>query len=115
MRTPPGNYVLERSTPSLLRQEPLFHGASAPAGTLFVLGEDGGYAAAAVPGVRLMLGRNSPDVHVTVGSADWYVSREHATLRCEKHGSQVQWMLRNDGRLPIRMPDIPALLSKQEA
>lgn len=50
MTTARGMYPLDALTPSLLRQEPLLAGTPAPAGTLFVLGEDGGYAAA---GTRL--------------------------------------------------------------
>lgn len=110
-----GMYPLERSTPSLLREEPLLGRSPALAGSLFVLGADGGYGAA--PGVanRLRLGRNSPDVHVTVGAGDCYVSREHATLQYKEHGSGTSWTLRNDGRLPIRMADTPALLREHEA
>ncbi|WP_236791048.1 hypothetical protein [Amycolatopsis sp. GM8] len=113
--TTQGMYPLDPLTPSLLRQEPLFDGAPAPAGTLFVLGESGGYAAAPVEGRSLVLGRNSPDVHVTVGSLDWYVSREHATVRCVREGAGVSWLLRNGGRLPIRIPDVVAVLQQHEA
>ncbi|WP_328618786.1 FHA domain-containing protein [Actinokineospora pegani] len=105
-------YFLEPLTPSLLRHEPLVAGGPAPVGTLFVLGQDGGYAATPHPARTLVLGRNSPDVHVTVGSEDWYVSREHATLRCARDG---RWTLRNGGKLPIRIPETPALLHQHEA
>ncbi|EWC63958.1 hypothetical protein UO65_0669 [Actinokineospora spheciospongiae] len=106
-----GMYFLEPLTPSLLRHEPLLGGAPAPVGALFVLGEEGGYAAAPRAHSTLVLGRNSPDVHVTVGAGDWYVSREHATLRCAPDG---RWTLRNGGRLPIRISDAPALLHEHE-
>jgi hypothetical protein len=109
-----GMYPLASSTPSLLRQEPLLDGRPAPAGTLFVLGEDGGYAATPAPARRLVLGRNTEDVHVTVGTGDWYVSREHATLNCECTASENRWWLRNGGRLPIRVPDLPELLQEHE-
>jgi hypothetical protein len=107
-------YPLEPSTPSLLRCEPLVDGAPAPARTMFVLGEKGGYAATPVATNRLVLGRNSYDVHITVGAGDWYVSREHATLYCGGNASGSTWRLRNDGRLPIRIPDTAELLHKQE-
>ncbi|WP_133900508.1 FHA domain-containing protein [Actinophytocola oryzae] len=110
-----GMYPLGRLTPSLVRQEPLFAGATAPAGTLFVLGDAGGYAAAAVSGRELLVGRNTPDVHVAIGSGDAYVSREHATLRCVPYGGTTQWVIRNGGKLPIRMPDNAPLLSAHEA
>jgi hypothetical protein len=108
-------YPLGRLTPSLVRQEPLFAGAAAPAGTLFVLGDTGGYAAAGVEGRRLVVGRNSRDVHVSIGGEDGYVSREHATLRCEGRGGSTRWLLRNGGKLPIRMPDAAPLLRAHEA
>lgn len=110
-----GMYPLGSMTPSLVRQEPLFAGSAAPAGTLFVLGDAGGYASAAVNGRELVVGRNTPDVHVAIGSADAYLSREHATLRCVEHGAGSQWVLRNGGTLPIRMPDTAPLLRAHEA
>jgi hypothetical protein len=110
-----GMYPLGRLTPSLVRQEPLFAGAAAPAGTLFVLGDEGGYAAAAVTGRELVVGRNTPDVHVRIGGEDGYISREHATLRCVSYGTGTQWVIRNGGKLPIRMPDAAPLLREHEA
>ncbi len=110
-----GMYPLGRLTPSLVRQEPLFAGGAAPAGTLFVLGDAGGYAAAAVSGRSLVVGRNAPDVHVAIGRDDAYVSREHATLRCVPYGAATRWVLRNGGKLPIRMPDTAPLLREHEA
>jgi hypothetical protein len=110
-----GMYPLGRLTPSLVRQEPLFAGGAAPAGTLFVLGDAGGYAAAAVSGRELVVGRNTSDVHIAIGRDDAYVSREHATLRCVEYGTSTRWMLRNGGSLPIRMPDIEPVLRAHEA
>lgn len=69
MKTLAGRYPLEPSTPSLLRQEPLLNDSPAPPGTMFGLGEDGGYGARPASANRLVLGRNSADVHVTVGSS----------------------------------------------
>ncbi|HEX6352688.1 FHA domain-containing protein [Actinophytocola sp.] len=109
-----GMYPLGRLTPSLVRQEPLFAGAAAPAGTLFVLGDDGGYAAAAITGRELHVGRNTPDVHVAVGRDDAYVSRQHATLRCVDYGAETRWLLRNGGTLPLRIPDTAPILRTQE-
>jgi hypothetical protein len=110
-----GMYPLGSRTPSLVRSEPLFAGGAAPAGTLFVLGDAGGYAAAAISGRELVVGRNTPDVHVAIGRDDAYVSREHATLRCVPFGGATQWVLRNGGTLPIRMPDTAPLLRTHEA
>ncbi|MFC5058441.1 FHA domain-containing protein [Saccharothrix xinjiangensis] len=104
-------YHLDAATPSLLRRQPLLGGAPAPSGTLFALGEDGGYAAAPHADNHLLLGRNSPDVHVTVGSGDAHVSREHAAVRFLPGN---RWLLRNDGRLPIRASGGPPLLSGHE-
>ncbi|MGB3439678.1 MAG: hypothetical protein WBA97_13100 [Actinophytocola sp.] len=110
-----GMYPLGRLTPSLVRQEPLFAGAAAPVGTLFVLGDAGGYAAAAVAGRSLVVGRNAPDVHVAIGGEDGYVSREHVLLRCVEHGTGTRWVVRNGGKLPIRLPDTAPLLRAHEA
>lgn len=110
MTTARGMYPLDALTPSLLRQEPLLAGTPAPAGTLFVLGEDGGYAAAPVEGRSLVLGRNTPDVHVTVGAGDWHISREHAVLSFAHRA----WTLRNGGRLPIRVRDAAPVLAEHE-
>lgn len=104
-------YHLDAATPSLLRRQPLLGGAPAPRGTLFALGEDGGYAAAPHADNHLLLGRNSPEVHVTVGSGDAHVSREHAAVRFLPGN---RWLLRNDGRLPIRVPGGPPLLHGHE-
>lgn len=99
-------HYLPSSTPSLARGVP-----PAPAGTLFVLSEQGGYA---MPPRRftLLFGRGSEDgdVHVPVGTDDPYISRCHGRLMCDGE----RWWLRNAGRLPIRLPADALLLSGQE-
>ncbi|GAA1715479.1 hypothetical protein GCM10009765_75380 [Fodinicola feengrottensis] len=72
----------------------------APAGTLFVLGAYGGMRVAPTARFRLVFGRNEPYVHVSVGVDDPYVSREQGHI--SRIGSQ--WILRNVGRVPIRLP-----------
>jgi hypothetical protein len=114
MNAPLGMYPLERSTTSLQRREPLLAGSPAPVGSLFVLGEHGGYAAAPRPNHRLVMGRNNADVHVVVGAGDWYVSREQAVVQCVPFGSGVSWTLRNLGRRPLRMPSVPLVLQEHE-
>ncbi|MFT7836895.1 FHA domain-containing protein [Saccharothrix sp. BKS2] len=104
-------YFLDATTPSLLRGQPLLGGVAAPSGTLFALGEDGGYAAVPHADNHLLLGRNGPDVHVTVGAGDAHVSREHAVARLLPGD---RWLLRNGGRLPIRVSSGPPLLSGHE-
>jgi hypothetical protein len=107
-------YPLERSTPSLQRREPLLGGSPAPLGSLFMLGEHGGFAAAPRVNHRLVLGRNNTDVHVVVGAGDWYVSREQAVVQCVPLGNGMTWTLRNLGRRPIRLPAAPLLLQEHE-
>jgi hypothetical protein len=114
MNAPLGMYPLERTTLSLQRREPLLGGSPAPVGSLFMLGEHGGYAAAPRPNHRLVLGRNNMDVHVVVGAGDWYVSREQAVVQCVPLGTGMTWTLRNVGRRPIRMPSSPLLLQEHE-
>jgi hypothetical protein len=109
-----GMYPLDKATPSLQRREPLLGGAPAPSGSLFVLGEHGGYGATPRPTHRLVLGRNNDDVHVIVGDRDWYVSRRQAVVQCVSYGSGLVWRLRNLGRRPIRMPAAPLLLQEHE-
>ncbi|WP_203658139.1 FHA domain-containing protein [Actinocatenispora rupis] len=96
--------VLPASTPSLAHGVP-----TAPPGTIFVLGADGGYA---VPPRRFSLyfGRGTDDVHVTVGGDDPYVSRLQGRLVCDGH----DWWVRNEGRLPIQLPGDSLLLSGHE-
>lgn len=81
----------------------------APAGTIFVLGADGGYA---VPPRKFTIyfGRGRDDVHVCVGEGDPYVSRVHGKLLGDGSG----WWVRNQGRLPILLPGDALLLSGNE-
>lgn len=79
-----------------------------PAGTIFVLGPEGGYA---VPPLRytLLFGRDREDVHVPVGVDDPAVSRRHGVFTCPGPGGG--WWLRNSGNLPIELPDGALLLA----
>lgn len=75
---------------------------SAPhAGTLFVLGSNGGMSVAPDAGFTLVFGRNEPEVHVCVGGDDKYVSRRQGLITRE----HSRWMLTNTGKRPIRFPD----------
>jgi hypothetical protein len=80
----------------------------APAGTIFVMGPERGYA---VPPLRytLLFGRDREDVHVPVGVDDPTVSRRHGVFTCSGPGSG--WWLRNKGNLPIELPDGVLLLA----
>lgn len=81
---------------------------SAPPGTIFVLGPEGGYA---VPASRytLLFGRDREDVHVPVGVDDPTVSRRHGVFTCT--GTEGDWWLRNTGKLPIELPDGALMLA----
>lgn len=83
---------------------------SAPAGTIFVIGPEGGYA---VPPCRftLLFGRNREDVHVPLGVDDPAVSRYHGEFSCA--GPGAGWWLKNTGDLPIELPDGALLLTGQ--
>lgn len=107
-------FPLSESTPSLKWREPSLDRGPAPGGTLFVLGADGGCAA--VPRERnvVSLGREQASVHVVVGGTDLGVSRRHATIRCGAQGRMTWWTLRNEGGLPIHLPQAPPLLQYQE-
>lgn len=96
--------VLPASTPRLSDGVP-----SAPAGSLFVLAAEGGFA---VPPrrFRLLFGRGKGEVHVAVGTHDPYVSRLHGVLSCDGR----EWWLRNEGRLPIYLPDDVMVLAGHE-
>lgn len=99
-------HLLDPATPSLAVGVP-----PSPLGTIYVLAAGGGIAAPPRPDFALLFGRGYPDVHVTVGDGDPHVSRCHGRLICD--GSK--WWIRNEGRLPIRMPSATLLLSEQEA
>ncbi|HWG22624.1 FHA domain-containing protein [Actinospica sp.] len=81
---------------------------TAPPGTIFVLGPEGGYA---VPASRytLLFGRDREDVHVPVGVDDPTVSRRHGVFTCT--GPEGDWWMRNTGRLPIELPDGALMLA----
>jgi hypothetical protein len=86
--------VLPAGTRSLVDKVP-----PAPPGTIFVLAQDGGYAAArsADP---LLFGRDSGKVHVAVGVDDPHVSRRQGVFTCVGR----EWWVRNTGALPIELP-----------
>lgn len=87
--------ALPASTPRLAGGVP----AAVP-GTLFALAAEGGFLVP--PGrFRLLFGRGGDGVHVVVGSGDPYISRLHGVLSCDG----IEWWLRNEGRLPIHLPD----------
>ena len=78
----------------------VFEPPSSPPGTLFVLGTQGGLQVEPKPGAMLTFGRNLAEVDVCVGGDDDRVSRQHGVFtRDGRH-----WLLRNTGRLPIRLP-----------
>jgi hypothetical protein len=81
---------------------------SAPPGTIFVVGPEGGYA---VPPRRytLLFGRDREDVHVPVGVDDPTVSRRHGVFTCT--GADGGWWLVNTGSLPIELPDGALMLT----
>jgi hypothetical protein len=80
----------------------------APAGTIFVMGPERGYA---VPPreFTLLFGRDRDDVHVPVGVDDPAVSRRHGVLTCPSPCGG--WWLRNSGNLPIELPGGALLLA----
>lgn len=82
----------------------------APPGSLFVLAADGGFAAPPRPAFAVVFGRKEPDVHVCIGPDDPRMSRFQG--RITHNGGE--WWLRNDGKLPIRLPQSRFLLSGNE-
>lgn len=78
----------------------------APLGTLLVLGTNGGMSVAPDARFQLVFGRCEPDVHVCVGAADQYVSRQQGSIARK----QSCWVLSNTGRRPIRLPHSQRLL-----
>jgi hypothetical protein len=96
--------ALPASTPRLAGGVP-----PAVPGTLFALAGDGGFLVP--PGrFRLLFGRGGDGVHVVVGSGDPYISRLQGVLRCDG----IEWWLRNEGRLPIHLPDGAMVLAGGE-
>ncbi|WP_459706169.1 FHA domain-containing protein [Actinophytocola sp. KF-1] len=82
----------------------------APPGSLFVLAAGGGFAAPPRPRFEVVFGRKEPDVHVCIGPDDPRMSRFQG--RITRDGDE--WWLRNEGRLPIRLPQSRFLLSGNE-
>ena len=82
----------------------------APSGSIFVLAAAGGFAAPPRQSFELLFGRGGDDVHVVLGAGDPHISRRHGRFVC--HG--MEWWLRNEGRLPIRLPRETFLLSGEE-
>lgn len=82
----------------------------APAGSIFVLAAGGGFAAPPRQRFEVLFGRKEPDVHVCVGPDDPRISRFQGRLVC----SGTEWWLRNEGKLPIRLPQSRFLLSGNE-
>lgn len=82
---------------------------SAAPGTIVVRSEEGGCAAPAGD-FRVRFGRDGGAVDVLVGAGDRRVSRLQGTLMC----TGTEWWLRNEGRLPLRLPDEAMLLSGHE-
>jgi hypothetical protein len=83
---------------------------AAPAGSIFVLAAAGGFAAPPREKFEVVFGRKEPDVHVCIGSDDPRMSRLQGRLVC----SGTEWWLRNEGKLPIRLPQSRFLLSGNE-
>jgi hypothetical protein len=83
---------------------------SAPPGSIFVLAAGGGFAAPPTDRFEVVFGRREPDVHVCVGPDDPRMSRLQGRLI----RAGAQWWLRNDGKLPIRLPQSRFLLSGNE-
>lgn len=81
---------------------------SAPPGTIFVVGSEGGYA---VPPRRytLLFGRDPDEVHVPIGIHDPAVSRQHGFFT--RTGPDGEWWLRNTGKLPIELLEGALILS----
>lgn len=82
----------------------------APAGSIFVLAAGGGFAAPPRDRFEVVFGRKEPDVHVCIGADDPRMSRLQGRLVC----SGAEWWLRNEGKLPIRLPQSRFLLSGNE-
>jgi len=97
--------------PQMLPGSPADKYPEAPAGTIFVVGPERGYA---MPPSRytLLFGRDREEVHVPVGVDDPAVSRRHGVFTY--HGSGSGWWLRNNGNLPIKLPGRDLLLTSHE-
>jgi hypothetical protein len=97
---------LAPDTDSLARRIPY----GTPAGTLCVLGPEGGVQV--VPGTPHLVtfGRAAADVDVALGVEDPAVSRLHGRIA---HDGR-KWRLTNTGNLPIRFPGSDLLLQHQD-
>ncbi|QKW49043.1 hypothetical protein [Streptomyces buecherae] len=84
---------------------------TAPPGTLFGLGANGGMRVAPDANLRLLFGRNEPEVHVCVGLTDALVSRRQGLIVRES----AHWVLHNTGRLPILFPGPRLVLGGDQA
>ncbi len=82
----------------------------APPGSIFVLAAGGGFAAPPRQRFELLFGRKEPDVHVCIGPDDPRMSRFQGRIVC----SGTEWWLRNEGKLPIQLPQSRFLLSGNE-
>lgn len=99
-----GARLLPAGTGSLARGLP-----PAEPGTLFVLSSHGGISVPPQVRMDVVFGRAEPDVHVCVGPHDRHVSRRHGVLRTDG----VRWLVRNEGKVPIRLPGAQLLLGGQ--
>lgn len=106
--TPRPVEILGADVPSLARGLP--GPGPLESGTLFLLGSRGGMRVAPDAGFTAVFGRNEAEVHVPVGAGDGAVSRRQGTI------SRVggRWMIRNTGRLPLRLPGPQLVLSGHE-
>jgi hypothetical protein len=98
--------------PRMLPGDPDDNDPEAPPGTIFVVGPEQGYAVAPDRYFELFFGRDSEEVHVPIGADDPTVSRRHGVFTCYGPGSG--WWLRNNGNLPIELPDRDLLLTGHE-
>ena len=98
--------LLSPEVGSLTRELP-----PAPQGSLYVLGSNGGMIVEPDAGFDVVFGRNSPEVHVCVGTSDQHVSRLHGHIT----GQDGRWVLFNLGKLPIRFPDARLVLRGEQA
>lgn len=97
--------TFDGSHPSLLNGVP-----PSAAGTIFALTVSGGASMPAKEGRRLRFGRNRDDVHVCLGEDDRRISRHQGTLI---HEGDV-WCVRNEGKLPLRLPGSQLLFDGDE-
>jgi hypothetical protein len=97
--------------PQILPGDPDDSYPKAPAGTIFVVGPERGFAAPPSPR-KVFFGRDREEVEVPIGVDDPTVSRRHGVFIC--YGSGSGWWLRNNGNLPIKLPGRDLLLTGHE-